>query len=82
MWCLDGFTTEKLGIFSVLDAWMLGCVGFIYTLEIVAHYLSYGVNRDRLCGTNVLSRVASARFLGKSGFDAWMLGCGEVGGWC
>ena len=69
----------KLLCFGCLDAWMRG---FIYTLEIVAHYLSYGVNRDRLCGTNVLFRVASARFLGKSGFDAWMLGCGEVGGWC
>ena len=41
---------------------MLGCVDFIYTLEIVAHYLSSGVNRDRLCGTNALSSVASTRW--------------------
>ena len=28
--------------------WMLGCVDFIYTLEIVTHHLNYGVNRERL----------------------------------
>ena len=40
---------------------MLGCVGFIYTLEIVANYLK-GINRDRLCGTNALISVTSAIF--------------------
>ena len=41
---------------------MLVCLGFIHTLEIVARILSYGVNRDRLCGTNALLFVASTIF--------------------
>jgi len=43
---------------------MLGCVGLIHTLEIVAHYLNYGVNGDRLCGTYTFFffQPASARF--------------------
>ena len=32
---------------------MLGCVDFIYILEIIARILSNGVSRDRLCGTDV-----------------------------
>ena len=51
-----------LCLFVLEDAWMIGCVGFIYTLEIVARILSDGVNRDRLCGTNALLSVASAIF--------------------
>jgi len=44
------------------DVWTLGRGGFIYSLEIIARILSNGVNRDRLCGTNVLLSVASAIF--------------------
>ena len=32
-------------LFLYVKGWMLGCLGFIYTLEIVAH-CSSGVNRD------------------------------------
>ena len=42
---------------------MLGCVDFIYTLVIVARILSYGVNRDRLCGTSAIRWVASTRWV-------------------
>ena len=41
-------------LFGMFVAWMLGCVGFIYPLEIVARILSDGVNRDRLCGTSAI----------------------------
>jgi len=38
---------------SQLDVWMLGCLGFIHTLEIIARMLSEVVNRERLCGTQI-----------------------------
>ena len=43
-------------------ACMLVCFVFIHTLEIVARTLSYGVDIDRLYGTNTLLSMASAIF--------------------
>ena len=61
--CLDAWISSTL--WRSLPIWMLRCRKFIYTLENFTQF-GYGVNKDRLCGTNTYQCPL-----------IWMCGCGE-----
>ena len=42
---------------------MLGCLGFIHNLKIIARILREVVNREKLCGTSAVRWDASARWV-------------------